>query len=114
MKAGTTANALDYENVLSGFTAIRERLQNSPDDKIDSLKKNNQLVLLQHQDQCYVVNNGGYVAINSLEDIVLVDRIPMKAKELNDRLKRSNIKSLSTAENGSAYKAVITTRSGWR
>jgi hypothetical protein len=114
LKAGKTTDALDYEAVLSGLTIIKENRQSFFANKIDSLKKNNQLVLLQYGDKFYMVSNGGYVAIGSIEDVVLVDRLPVKAKELNDRLKRSNIKSLSPAESGSSYKAIITTRPGLR
>ena len=104
--AGETSDALGYENVLAAFELVKDNQQRA--SKIDSLKKNNQLVFLEVSSEYYIVSRGGHVRISSAE----VDGKLIKAKELNARLKRSGIRSLSTAENGSAYKAVITTRAG--
>lgn len=90
-----------YDEIKDGFSAIKEKLDF--DKKIDNAKKNNDTFFFIIDNNYYLINEFGWIKINSENDKIIVngDKIFL-AKEINLYVKRSSVKGMSPVQLGKA------------
>lgn len=88
----------DYESVLKGFEDVKQ--SQIFDQQISDSKKNNNKVFFEINSTPYLVSNTGWIKLHSNTDLVDINgQKIVTANELNDLVKRSNIKRMTPAEN---------------
>lgn len=98
---GTEGNGITYEQVLQGFIKVRE--SRVLENQLAHAREGNQKVFIQLDDAAYLVSNSGWIKLNSADDKVRVDDKTVAANQLNDVLKRGQIKWMSPVEIGRAH-----------
>lgn len=96
-----TNGDLSYENVLSDFKKVRTSREF--EKKLAEAERGNQNVLFKIDDAYYIADNNGWIKINSDKDVIAINgKKQVTADELNDLIKRKNIKSMSPVDSGNA------------
>jgi hypothetical protein len=100
-------NDLSYDNVLRSFDAVKQT--KTFNDGVEAAKTGNQDVFVNFNDACYLVNNTGWIKLNSATDLVSIDnKQPIPAKKLNATIKRNSIKGMTPLEGKEAKFVVFT------
>ena len=77
--------------------------------QLAELRKNNQRVLFEIGDNFYLVNDLSYIKINSKEDLISINNSEIvRASEVNDLVKRSQITGMTPVANDKALFAIYT------
>ena len=104
-----TSNELNYPNVLLTFSEVTQ--QQAFNDKLEIAKTDNEHVFMQIDGDFYIVNNTGWIQINSDDDLVTVnDELVLKAKELNSKVERKDIKSMTPLNESKPAKFAVYTK----
>jgi hypothetical protein len=99
---------LSYANVLAHFDKVRH--EREFDGKLEAAKTGNQHVLVQIDGKCYIVDNSGWIQLNSDKDLVSIDnKKVVSADKLNDLVKRKDVSGMTPVESKEA-KFLIHTR----
>ena len=100
---------LSYASVLSGFDKVKaEKVFN---DKLANAKAGNQHVLIQIDNQLYIVDNSGWIKINSEKNTILLNGSTLlSADKLNATIKRKSIRSMTPLGASQGGKFGIDTR----
>lgn len=100
-------HALDYDGVMNGFKKVHA--DNTILAGLEKAKQGNENVLFQVAGKYYVVDAGGWIALDSDKDMVSVDdKKLIRADELNAVIKRKNIHSMTTVDAADHKVAVYT------
>ena len=93
----TDKNYKSYNEVKDGFYAMRKEIDF--DKKVESLKKNNDLFFFKIDNDYYLINESGWIKLNSEDDKIIVngDKI-FSAKEINLYVKRSCVRGMSPVQ----------------
>ncbi len=98
---------LSYNNVFAGFTKVQE--QKNFDRELAKAKEGNENVLIQYNDNFYIVNDFGWIQINSDQDLISInDKKNIVASQLNATVKRKDIKGMTPVESKDAKFAIYT------
>jgi hypothetical protein len=101
---------LSYDNVLNGFTKVKE--QQEFNNKLASAKAGNENVLLRIEGKFYIVDNGGWIQIGSDKDLIsLNNKQALEANQLNAAIKRKDIKSMTPLDAKEEKYAIYTINS---
>ncbi len=91
------SGSLNYYDVLSGFTKIKA--QKDFDDKLTKAKAGNENVLFNIDGSFYIADKTGWIKIDSDDDLITVNnKQTLAAKQLNARIKRRDVKSMTPVE----------------
>ena len=90
-------NYKSYDDVKDGFYAIKGELDF--DKKVEDIKKNNDLFSFKIDNDYYLINESGWIKLNSEDDKIIVngDKI-FSAKEINLYVKRSCVRGMSPVQ----------------
>jgi len=89
---------LSYASALSGFAKVKHA--HEFEQKLSSAKKGNQNTLFNIDGNLYIVDEGGWIKIDSDNDLIFINgKRTIAAKELNNIISRKNIKSMTPLEN---------------
>jgi BlaR1 peptidase M56/Sulfatase-modifying factor enzyme 1 len=91
-----------YDEVKEGFSAMKEEF--SFDKKIETVKKNNDQFFFKIDNDFYLINDSGWIKLNSENDKIIVNNDKVfAAKEINLYVKRSCVTGMSpiTSKNAS-------------
>lgn len=102
----STSNT-SYSQVLKGFEDIQDELVFK--EKMQMAKSGNKYPVILVDDNYYLVNKTGWIAIVSLDDYVLIDgdrNVPLSS--LNDVVERSAIRSMTPVNSTSSAFAITT------
>jgi hypothetical protein len=92
---------LSYSDVLAHFDKVK--LERNFDAKLEAAKAGNQNVLVQVDGKCYIVDNNGWIQLDSDKDLVSVDhKKVLSADKLNDFIKRKDITGMTPIESEEA------------
>ncbi|PAW92872.1 hypothetical protein CKK33_04955 [Mucilaginibacter sp. MD40] len=103
---GDKGNGITYEQVLQGFIKVRE--SRVLETQLAHARQGNQKVFIQLDDAAYLLSNSGWIKLNSADDKVRVDDKIVAANQLNDALKRGQIKWMSPVDEQHAKFAIRT------
>ncbi len=103
---GDKGNGITYEQVLQGFIKVRE--SRVLENQLAHAREGNQKVFIQLDDAAYLVSNTGWIKLNSTDDKVRIDDKIVAANQLNDVLKRRQIKWMSPVDEQHAKFAIRT------
>jgi hypothetical protein len=105
---GPIKGPLSYETVAEHFGKVKK--QKVFNDKLAAAKAGNQDVLVRVDNQFYIVDENGWILINSDKDLISInDKKLISADKLNSTIKRSSVKGMSPVDKKDA-KFVIYTR----
>jgi len=94
-------SSLNYDNVLSGFENVKSNKEF--EKRLAAAKKGNNNILFKIDNEYYIADNTGWIKINSDEDVILINKKKeIAAKALNSVIKRTDIKSMTPINSGSA------------
>ena len=90
-------NYKSYDEVKDGFYAIKGELDF--DKRVEDIKKNNDEFFFKIDNDYYLINNSGWIKLNSENDKIIVngDKI-FSAKEINLYVKRSCVRGMSPVQ----------------
>ena len=98
---------LSLKTVLSKFPPIKTSFQF--EKQLAELRKNNQHVLFEIGGNFYLVNDLSYIKINSKEDPITINNSKVvRASEVNDLIKRSQITGMTPVANDKSLFAIYT------
>lgn len=98
---------LGYNNVLHHFDKVKE--QKVFNDKLFRAKAGNENVLVSIDDKLYIVDNNGWININSDKDLITIDNEKaISADKLNTAIKRKNVKWMTPLDSKDAKFGVYT------
>lgn len=107
LNAVNPRSGIEYTDVLTGFADLRER--RSFENRIAKAKQGNQYIYVMVDSTPYLVNNTGWIKLNSADDNVLVDdKKVIPASRLNGIVKRGKIKWMSPITDNRAAFAIHT------
>lgn len=99
---------LDYDCVIAGFDKIKK--QHQFENQLAKAKVGNQKVFMQVAGQFYLVDDNGWIKLNTNTDTVFIDqKTKFPANQLNKIIKRKAVKSM-TPLNAEGNKFAIYTR----
>jgi hypothetical protein len=83
-----------YDEIRNRFSLVKEELDF--EKKIENAKKNNSLLVHKIDNDYYLINDSGWIKLNSEDDKIIVngDKI-FSANEINSQIKRSRVKGMS-------------------
>lgn len=85
----------NYESVKSGLEVVLEKL--NFDKKIENLKKGNHHIFFNLDGKFYVVSNTGWIDLKTDNELITINKgTSIRANELNSRIKRNQIKHMTT------------------
>lgn len=97
----------DYETLKNGVVKIVEK--SNFEKVLEGLKSNNEKVYFMINNQHFIVNNTGWIELQSDQATVLVDRNKkVLVKDLNTWTKRSSIKYMSSTNNANTPVEIFT------
>ena len=100
-------NNLSYNNVLSNFEKVKK--EKDFNDKLDKAKAGNDNVLISIDDQLYIVDNTGWIRINSAKDFISINNAQvLTADQLNSSIRRKDIKGMTPVDFKEAKFAIYT------
>jgi len=83
-----------YKNVLNGFDEVKA--EKKFNDELTAAKKGNENTLVKIDGRFYIVDNGGWIMLNTDKDsIYLNDKELIMADKLNTTIKRNKIRGMS-------------------
>lgn len=92
---------LSYANVLTRFDKVKH--ERDFNNKLETAKTGNQNVLLQVDGKFYIVDNSGWIQLNSDKDLVSIDnKKVVSADKLNDFVKRKDVTGMTPVESKEA------------
>ncbi len=101
-----TNGDLGYPNVLLTFSEVVH--DQAFKMKMETAKADNEYVFIQIDDGVYLVNDSGWIQIESEEDLINVDNeLVLPAKELNTKVKRKDIKRMTPLDESKPAKFAI-------
>lgn len=99
-------NDLSYANVLNHFDKVKKEKEFN--DKLTHAKTGNEDVLVNIDGKFFIVDNSGWIQLNSDKDPVAVDGRVMPADQLNAAIKRKSVKWMSPVDSKGAKFAIRT------
>jgi hypothetical protein len=105
--SGSNSNDLSYDGVISHFDKVKA--QKDFNDKLENVKAGNEDVLVQIDGSFYIVDNSGWIKLNTDKDLVSVDdRQMLTADKLNSSIKRKDVKWMTPLDKKGAKFAIYT------
>lgn len=93
---GLTTN-LSYEAILSQYAPIKARI--AFNQKINSIRKNNQQTVIEIDQDYYLINNTGWIKLNSPKELIIInDKKIVPASELNKHVYRNEVTGMTPLE----------------
>ena len=106
-KLVANANNLSYQNILTNYTVVKKEILF--DKQVEEKRQGNQKVFFEIDNIFYLINDSGWIQLNSKEDLVSIDdKKIIKAKELNSLLRRSDVIGMTPLQNNRALFAIYT------
>ena len=103
----TNGHNLSYKGVLKHFPSIKDKVVFNK--KLHAAKKGNQLVVITIDNTNYLVNDFGWIKLNSTKDLISINNNkPVPASDLNNVIKRKQITGMTPLKNTNAKYAVYT------
>jgi len=88
---------VSYDNVINGFSKIKEKRKF--ESELSVAEQGNENVFVSLEDGFYLVNNTGWIKIDSKDDLVSINgHTVASAEDLNKVVLRKNIKSMTPLE----------------
>jgi BlaR1 peptidase M56 len=83
-----------YNEIRNRFSLVKEELDF--EKKVENAKKNNSLLVHKIDNDYYLINDSGWIKLNSEDDKIIVngDKI-FSANEINSQIKRSRVRGMS-------------------
>jgi hypothetical protein len=103
----SSVSDLSYSNVLNHFSKVRGEKEFN--DQLADAKAGNEKVLVLISGKFYIVDNNGWIQINSDKDAILInDKQVLVADQLNANIKRKDVKWMSPVDSKQAKFAIHT------
>lgn len=100
-------NDLGYDNVSANVHKVKE--QKEFNDKLANAKAGNQNTLIRVNNKFYIVDNSGWIQLNSDKDLISIDGLQVLAADhLNATIKRKDIKGMTPVDDKEAKFAIYT------
>ncbi len=85
----------NYESVKSGLEDVLEKIKF--EKKIENLKKRNNHIFFNLDGKFYVISNTGWIELKTDNELITINKgTSIRANELNNRIKRNQIKHMTT------------------
>jgi hypothetical protein len=83
-----------YDEIRNRFSLVKEELDF--EKKVENAKKNNSLLVHKIDNDYYLINDSGWIKLNSEDDKIIVNGEKIfSANEINSQIKRSRVKGMS-------------------